>query len=97
MSKTSRFIALLTFVIHFQVHSQNLVANYNTLEDDYGVSGCELNNSFFLFSFFNNAVGTNTEMHLKLIKLSQNGQQEDFKIFSITDSSIKILNYQSKN
>ncbi|MBP9688913.1 MAG: hypothetical protein KBE91_04825, partial [Bacteroidia bacterium] len=97
MSKTSRFIALLTFVIHFQVHSQNLVANYNTLEDDYGVSGCELNNSFFLFSFFNNAVGTNTEMHLKLIKLSQNGQQEDFKIFSITDSSIKILNYQTIN
>lgn len=97
MSKFLRFIALIAFFINFNVYSQNLLEHYNTSKDDYGVSGCELNNSFFVFTFFNNAGLLNQEMHLKLVKFSRDGQLEAFNEYSMTDSSIKILNYRIEN
>jgi hypothetical protein len=97
MSKLSRLIALVAFLINFDVLSQNIVKDYNTLKDDYGVSGFEFNNSFFMFAFFNSADLLSPQMHLKLMKFTQYGQPVAVKDYSMSDSSIKILNYRVGN
>jgi hypothetical protein len=86
---------LILYLIYFNVLAQQRISNFNTTNGDFSRMGCEIGNSFYLFTDYNTEQSPSYKYNIRIFKTAADENVTNLLDISLQDTSITILNYKT--